>query len=135
MNASEKRTSKRYDAFVPLTIYVPASWGAKEFEVNGWIKDVSKEGVALEICIMSSDEILPIREIVDNKQRVIVSIPIPDDFTRKDTKIDAECKIMWGTFSKKKKFYFYNMGVKILRINPLQKLIWNTFIENFSKPE
>lgn len=132
MGVEEKRKHTRYDAFVPLTIFVPGSWGNNKLEINGWIKDVSREGVALEICIMTSEEIIPLKEIVDNKQRVVVSITVPDDLTKGDSKIEAQCNIVWGKFAKKQKFYFYNIGLSISRINPLQKPIWDSFLEKFS---
>ena len=126
MDNSDKRKFNRYDAFIQLTLSVPVLLGKDAFDVTGWIKNVSQDGIALEVYILSSDEIEPLLELAANQQLVTALIPLPDDAS-----IRAECKIVWGAFSENKKLY--TMGLLILAINPLQKHKWDAFIEKLAQ--
>lgn len=124
-DSENRRKFKRYDAFTQLTFFVPISLDREAFEITGWIKNVSQNGVALDINIFSPDDIEPLVKIVANKQRVTASISLSDD-----SFIKAECKIVRGAFSEKKKLY--TIGIQILVIDPLQKRKWDSFIEKIS---
>ena len=122
MDTKDRRRFKRYDAFIQLTFFVPISLDRDAFELTGWIKDVSQNGVALEVYIFSPDEIKPLLNIVENKERITVSIPLPDDSV-----INEECKIVRGAFSERKRLY--TLGLQVLAIDPFQKHKWESFIE------
>ncbi len=121
-----RRRFKRYSAFIQLTFFVPISLDRDSFEVTGWIKNVSQDGIGLEVYIFSPDEIKPLLKIVEQKERITASIPLPDD-----SPIKAECRLMRGAFSEKKRLY--TIGLQILAIDKLQKDKWNSFIKKLSK--
>ncbi len=122
----DKRKFRRYNTFIQLTLSVPASRTSKVFEVIGWTKDVSREGIGLEIYILSSDKIDRLARVVTNKQPVTISIPFLDEFS-----IEARCKIVWDTFSENR--MPYNLGLQILRLGSDQSDKWDFFIEELSQ--
>ncbi len=126
MDAGNRRKFERYDAFIQLNLFVPISLGEKAFELTGWIKNVSRDGIALEIYFFSADEIESLSKLAAGKQQITASILFPDD-----SPINAECKVVWGKLIKDKKLFV--MGLHILAINPLQKDKWDSFIEKLSR--
>ena len=126
MNSDDRRIFKLYDAFLQLTLSAPASQSKNAFEVPGWIKKLSQNGLGIEVHIFLSDENIPaLLEMVAKKQRVNVSIPLPDGFP-----IKAECEIVWGSFSADENPY--NIRLQLLAIDLQQRDKWNSYIEELS---
>jgi hypothetical protein len=125
MNCNNRRRFERYDVFRQLTLTVPSSVTWYAFEVTSWTKNVSQEGIGLEIYNLSPDEIDHLRKIIANKHRVTASITLPDDFT-----IRAGCEIVWGTFLEDKNLF--KTGLQILELDLRQADRWNSFIEELS---
>ena len=120
--ANEKGGAGKTNTPINLSLGLASAQTKNAFEVTGWIKKVSQDGIRLEVHIFSSDEIIPpLLELVAKKQRLTVSIPLTDDFP-----IKAECEILWGSFLADKKLY--NIRLQLLAINLRQSDSWNSFI-------
>ncbi len=119
MGMKNMREFKRYDAFIPSTVFVPAAWGGGRVEVSGWIKDISQHGIALESYIFAPAEI----DQLATNGRVIALIRLPDN-----SAINGMCEIAWVNFSPKRKYC--TMGLKILTIDALQRDRWESFVEH-----
>ncbi len=126
MDIQEKRKDNRSAAFIQITISAPTSIDKRGVEIVGWIKNVSKDGIGLEICISSSDETIFLMELTKNKQEVLATIALPHDSSFK-----ANCRVVWGKLLYNKTFYIYNMGLRILKIDPLLHYKWDYFVETF----
>lgn len=117
-----RRRLGRYDLFVPLTLSTPHTVKNNAFKISSWVKNVSQDGIGLEIAISSTDETRPLREVAKKRQAVIASILLPDDVS-----IKARCRIVYGKPLAGK--YLYYVGLKILAIEPLKRDKWNSFIK------
>lgn len=130
MSNKDKRKFKRHDTFVQLIFCTPNF--NNKLEISCWVKDVSQDGVAIELCILSPDEIHAILEIVDDRPVVDAIISIPDYiFSGGECEVGAKCKIVWGKFSRNRNFY--NIGLQILNIEPKERPEWNFFVEKLSQ--
>ncbi len=127
MDIQEKRRDIRSDIFIQTTISDPTTIGNKEAEVGGWIKNVSKEGIGLEVCVSSSDEVKYLLELTEKKQDVLATIALPNDYYLK-----TNCRVVWGKLLHKKTLHIYSMGLQVLKTDdPLQYYKWNSFVETF----
>jgi hypothetical protein len=125
MTNQNRRKDSRYDVFIQITLFIPSFLGKNEQEITGWIKNISQKGIALEICISSSDEIHALLETVAQRQNIGALISLPGE-----APIKAECQTVWGILLENKNFYI--IGLRILSINPLEKYKWDSFIEHLS---